>query len=97
MFKKLKEWFCKEENSLQNLIDEEDYSWKDIEVEKPPFDVVLGALDTYDCGWMIETTWWNEKEQCWMGNDADGISVSTRLNYTHWRLLPPPPKLDLDI
>ena len=52
MFKKLKEWFCKEENSLQNLIYEEDYTWKDIEVEKPPFDVVLGALDTYDCGWV---------------------------------------------
>ena len=52
-FKKEKEVFVKEE-----------VIWIDIDVEKPD-DVVLGACDTSDCGWVIETMWWYDDKNCW--------------------------------
>lgn len=66
--------------------------WIEFEKEKPPHGVVLGACDTYDCGWTIDTVWWYVEKQCWM---VTGTAVSTRahLAYTHWRKLPPFPNV----
>lgn len=63
--------------------------WVEFKNQKPPHEVVLGACDTYDCGWTMDTVWWNEKDKCWMV--TGGNSTKAHLFYTHWRKLPPFP------
>jgi hypothetical protein len=63
--------------------------WIRFKDQKPPHEVVLGACDTYDCGWSIDTVWWHENQQCWMS--TGGRSEKAHLHYTHWRHLPDPP------
>lgn len=67
------------------------YEWVEFEVQKPPHKVVLAAFNSYDCGWVIDTAWWYEKENCWM---TTGNIMNTRayLKYTHWTFLPNPPQ-----
>ena len=31
--------------------------WVEFKNQKPPHEVVLGACDTYDCGWTMDTVW----------------------------------------
>lgn len=64
--------------------------WIKFKDEKPPQEVVLAACDTYDCGWVMDTVWWNEEEQVWMVTGAVKTTES-HLPYTHWRKLPPFP------
>lgn len=64
--------------------------WIKFEDEKPPHEVVLAACDTYDCGWTMDTVWWNEKDQVWMVTGAVE-TTEAHLPYTHWRKLPPFP------
>lgn len=64
--------------------------WIELKNELPPFQVVLAACDTYDCGWSIDTVWWNEDDKCWM-TTGSVQSQRAHLPYTHWRHLPPPP------
>jgi hypothetical protein len=61
--------------------------WIKFEDEKPPHVVVLASIDTYDCGWTIDTAWWYEKKQCWM-TTGGATSERAQLNYTHWQKLP---------
>jgi hypothetical protein len=64
--------------------------WIELEKQKPPHEVVLAACDTYDCGWILNTAWWNEKDGCWM--TTGGIqSEEAHLPYSHWRKLPSNP------
>lgn len=65
--------------------------WIEFSEKKPPNEVVLAALDTYDCGWCIDTAWWSETKQCWM---TTGTVENTEayLPYTHWRTLPDFPR-----
>lgn len=65
--------------------------WHKIEKENKPFEVVLVACDTYDCGWVIDTAWWLESNKCWMSTGSIN-NRETHLPYTHWRKLPQPPK-----
>jgi hypothetical protein len=60
--------------------------WIDLKDEKPPHEVVLGACDTYDCGWVLETVWWDDDKRCWMKD-----SKQAHLNYSHWQRLPSKP------
>ena len=64
--------------------------WFEFDKIKPPHEVVLVACYTYDCGWTMDTAWWNEKDQVWM---VTGTVKTTEahLPYTHWRKLPPYP------
>ena len=64
----------------------EQVKWISIEDEKPGHKVVLGACDSYDCGWVMECVWWNVDKKCWMNN-----SDQTDLHYTHWQDLPSEP------
>lgn len=73
----------------KSSVDEEE--WKDISKEKPGHEVVLAACDTYDCGWIIDSVWWNKEDECWM-TTGDVESVEAHLPYTHWRRMPKPPK-----
>ena len=68
--------------------------WGKFEDEKPPNEVVLGACDTYDCGWVMDTVWWYEDNQCWM-TTGPVQSTEGHLPYTHWRKLPPNPGKDI--
>lgn len=64
--------------------------WIEVDKELPPHEVVLAACDTYDCGWVIASAWWNEKESCWML--SGGVtSEYAHLPYTHWRRMPKDP------
>ena len=36
--------------------------WIEFVKEKPPFEVVLAACYTYDCGWIMDTAWCYEKK-----------------------------------
>jgi hypothetical protein len=68
----------------------EDDGWNLVTNDKPS-KVVLAAVDSYDCGWVMDTVWWYEDKQCWMTTG----SVSPKrahMEYTHWRKLPEPPK-----
>lgn len=60
--------------------------WISLEDEKPPHKVVLGACDTYDCGWVLETVWWDDDKKCWMKDNTQA-----HLNYSHWQRLPSEP------
>lgn len=64
--------------------------WIEFDKQKPPHEVVLAACDTYDCGWTMDTVWWNEDKLCWMVTGAVQ-STKAHLSYTHWRKLPPFP------
>lgn len=66
-------------------------NWIKLVDQKPPHEVVLGACDTYDCGWTIDTVWWNDDDKCWM-TTGNIQSQKAHLPYTHWKLLPNPPK-----
>lgn len=61
--------------------------WVEFSSEKPPHEVVLGACDTYDCGWTMDTVWWNEPKQVWMVTGTV-TTQEAHLPYTHWRRLP---------
>jgi hypothetical protein len=76
--------------SIHQPIVIDDEEWKLIENVKPPNDV-LAACYTYDCGWSIDSVWWNVDDKCWM--TTGGVkSHKTHLPYSHWRELPNPPK-----
>ena len=64
--------------------------WFEFDKIKPPHEVVLAACYTYDCGWIMDTAWWNEKDQVWMVTGAVK-TTEAHLPYTHWRKLPPYP------
>jgi len=61
--------------------------WIEFSKEKPPHEVVLAALETYDCGWVMDTAWWNEDRQSWM-TTGNVKSNEAHLEYTYWRKLP---------
>lgn len=65
--------------------------WIDFSKEKPGHEVVLAACNTYDCGWVIDTAWWNPEEECWMTTGSVS-SEYAHLPYTHWKKLPEEPK-----
>lgn len=71
---------------IKEVFIKEELPWIELEKEKPPHKVVLGACDTYDCGWVLETVWWNVDEKCWMKD-----SEEAHLPYSHWQELPPEP------
>jgi len=60
--------------------------WVEFSKQKPPHEVVLAACDTYDCGWTMDTAWWNKEKQCWMAGPTG--TEEAHLPYTHWRKLP---------
>lgn len=65
--------------------------WVELEKELPPHEVVLAACNTSDCGWVLDSAWWNNKENCWMltGNVTTEYA---HLPYTHWRKMPKGPE-----
>ena len=79
-------------NTLIDKVQMSESDWIKFDDEKPPHEVVLAACDTYDCGWTMDTVWWNEKDQVWMVTGAVE-STKAHLPYTHWRKLPPFPKM----
>lgn len=90
MFDKLRNLFekKKKETPLYNIIQSQDYYisekvWVRTEDSKPS-DLVLAAIKTLDCGWVIHVAWWSSDRKCWMGN-----SDETFFNYTHWIEAPP--------
>ena len=70
-------------------------NWNKFDINNPPKDVVLCAIDTYDCGWCIDTAWWSDQRKCWM---ITGTVSSTKahLKYTHWMELPDAPNVFKD-
>ena len=60
--------------------------WISINEQKPPHEVVLACFESYDCGWFMETAWWDINDNCWRltGNDSE----IANLQFTHWRLMP---------
>jgi hypothetical protein len=64
--------------------------WIEFEKEKPGHEVVLGACDTYDCGWVMDTVWWSPSTNQWM-TTGSVESLPAHLEYSHWRKLPEPP------
>lgn len=65
--------------------------WVKVEDEEPPHEVVLAAIDTYDCGWVIHTAWWYKQHETWMTTGCLK-SCKAHLEYTHWKRLPDRPK-----
>jgi hypothetical protein len=64
--------------------------WIELEKELPPHEAVLAACDTYDCGWVVDSAWWNKKESCWML--TGGVKTEyAHLAYSHWRRMPKGP------
>lgn len=74
----------------QKVDDTTDDGWYDFDENNPPAGVVLGACDTYDCGWCQDTVWWNFDEKCWMLTGPLENSYA-HLPYTKWRKLPNDP------
>lgn len=72
------------------VVDNDPSPWIRFEDEKPPHEVVLVACDTSDCGWVIDSAWWYEDNQCWMTTGAVE-SREAHLPYSHWRRLPKTP------
>ena len=70
---------------------DENEVWFDFEKKKPGHEVVLASIDTYDCGWVIDTAWWNQEKKCWMSTGGASGSEPSGLAYTHWRRLPKGP------
>ena len=72
------------------IISNEISEWFEFEKQKPPHAVVLAACESYDCGWIMDTAWWSEDDQCWF---VTGTVKTKRAHmpYTHWRKLPPYP------
>ena len=64
--------------------------WVEFKKQKPPHEVVLAACDTYDCGWVMDTAWWDVNKKCWRTTGAIK-SKRAHLEYTHWRRLPVSP------
>jgi hypothetical protein len=77
-------------NELENIELPNDH-WYDILETLPPFEVVLVACETYDCGWQVDAGWWHEKNKCWMtcGNKSE----ESHLDWTHWRKMVEPPQI----
>ena len=58
----IKKLFNKKTNSeseIEPKVEEVEYvsEWVEFKNQKPPHEVVLGACDTYDCGWTMDTVW----------------------------------------
>jgi hypothetical protein len=89
----LKSFFGIEPKPLEksNLIVRKENEWFEFELEKPPRKVVLAACDTYDCGWVMDTVWWDDKNKCWM-TTGTVESMQAHLPYSRWRHLPPDPE-----
>jgi hypothetical protein len=77
----------KKQCDIHSVIPSTKYDWVEFEKEKPPHEVVLAACDTYDCGWTMDTVWWNEPKQTWMVTGTVDTQEA-HLPYTHWRRLP---------
>ena len=66
-------------------------SWIKFNELEAPDGAVLAACDTYDCGWVIDSAWWNKDEKCWMTTGAVSSDYA-HLPYSHWMEMPQPPK-----
>lgn len=55
--------FFKKKNVKQPVVipDEKD-DWIIFDSKNP----VLAACDTHDCGWVMDTVWWNKQDETWM-------------------------------
>lgn len=64
--------------------------WNRFDPSNPPNVVVLATCYTYDCGWVMDTVWWDSIQQSWI---ATGTLEPTKtyLEYSHWRFLPDEP------
>ena len=66
------------------------YTWNKVEDVLPEDKVVLAACNTYDCGWVMDTVWWNVRTKRWMVTGTIDTQEA-HLPYTHWRELPQDP------
>ena len=87
-------FFAKKNHKPCRIIDHNDDEfdgWYIFDPLNPPSNCVIGACDTYDCGWIQDTVWWNSQEKTWM-TTGSVISEPAHLSYSHWRNLNQPPK-----
>jgi hypothetical protein len=72
-----------------------DDGWKLISDGNIPHDVILAAVDSYDCGWVMDTVCRIDGDETWYLSGSLE-NVEAHMEYTHWRELPNPPKTHED-
>jgi hypothetical protein len=64
--------------------------WKLISDGNIPHEVILAAVDSYDCGWVMDTVYRNDGDDTWYLSGSVDV-MEAYMCYTHWRKLPEPP------
>ena len=67
--------------------------WISVEDELPRDKCVLVAIDSYDCGWVIDSAWYDHNAKQWMITGCL-TSQKAHMPYTHWMNHPKPPETE---
>jgi hypothetical protein len=68
-----------------------DDGWRLISDGNIPHDVILAAVDSYDCGWVMDTVYRVDGDDAWYVSGTV-YPQESHMEYTHWRELPAHPK-----
>lgn len=90
IFKSVKNYKHKDIKNVVVDLDDEENKWYEINNNDIPNDVLLVACYTYDCGWVVDSGWYNVDKKCWM-NTGTLKSHKLYLPYTHFRKMVEPP------
>lgn len=56
--------------------------WKELDANNMPTDVCLFAVESIDCGWLIDSGWYNKQDGHFYS--TTGTSVKLHMRYTHY-------------